>query len=50
MENIRKDIQGKKSFERTHLNNCGCKEESIRSNGREIVTTMWTLKQNAVEN
>jgi hypothetical protein len=47
LENIRKGIQGKRSFERTHFNNCGCKEESIRSKGREIVTMVWTRKQNA---
>jgi hypothetical protein len=47
LENIRKEIQGKKNVERTHLNNCGCKEESIRSNGREMVTMVWTLKENA---
>ena len=47
LENIRKEIQGKISLERSHLNNYGYKEESIRSNGTEIVTMVWTLKENA---
>jgi hypothetical protein len=37
--------QGKKRLERSHLNNYGCKEESVRSKGRETVTVVWTLKR-----